>query len=285
MALSGDALQAILAANSEANRQAMAAMGDTFATSFREKSAEDQARMDALLQKMQDRIDKQDETMQAELMLTPLDFNGSPGEFQVSLHTRMDVEKRALWQARLASELLMDLNAEKLQSMRAGPVKLAMQQMMGVTEREFTDGDDGVTHEQIINQVHEELGAIHCGQVAREALADLQTGSAEPKRPACWAKPTDEEETTKPKPPTGGGASLRQGGRGLGRGGRGGARGGAGRGSGGDREPGAKRVCSCEAVQKGSCPFRDDCRFLEVFCLIFKDSALALNQFRPDTTA
>ena len=108
----------------------------------------------------------------------------------------------------MASELLMALNAEKLQSMCAGLVKLAMQQMMGVAEREFTDGDDGVTHEQIIDRVHEELGAIHRGQVAREALADLQAGSAEPKRPARWANPKDEVATPKPKPLTGGGASL-----------------------------------------------------------------------------
>ena len=54
--------------------------------------------------------------------------------------------------------------------MRAGPVKLAMQQMMGVAEREFTGGDDGVTHEQIIKRVHEELRAIHHGHVAWEAL-------------------------------------------------------------------------------------------------------------------
>ena len=115
-----------------------------------------------------------------ELMLTPLDFNGNPGEFQVSLDTRMDVEKRAPWQTRLASELLMALNAEKLQSMRAGPVKLAMQQMMGVAEREFTDGDDGVTHEQIIKRVHEELGAIHRGQVARRRLQTFRLGARNP---------------------------------------------------------------------------------------------------------
>ena len=68
MALNGEALSAILAANSAANQQALTAMGDTFAISLREKSAEDQARMDAMLQKMQDRMDKQDETMKAMLM-------------------------------------------------------------------------------------------------------------------------------------------------------------------------------------------------------------------------
>ena len=190
-----------------------------------------------------------------ELMLTPLRFDDDPGAFQVALDARRDVQRRAPWPTRLASEMLIAINPDTLQSMRAGPMKLSMQQMMSVAEREFTDGDDGVTHEQLIKQVHEELGAIHRGQVAREALEDLQAGQGEtPKRPARWAKHTEEEEKPKPKPPTGGGASLGRGGRGLGRGGRGGACGGAGRGTGGEREPGTKRVCLYEAVQKGSCP-------------------------------
>ena len=60
-----------------------------------------------------------------ELLTTPLNFDGNPGAFQVALDARMDVERRAPWQARLASELLMALNSETLQSMRAGPVKLS----------------------------------------------------------------------------------------------------------------------------------------------------------------
>ena len=58
MALSGDALQAILTANSEANRQAMIIISDTLTTSLNQKSAEDQACMDSLLKTMQDQIDK-----------------------------------------------------------------------------------------------------------------------------------------------------------------------------------------------------------------------------------
>ena len=201
-------------------------------------------------------------SMIGELQRAPMDFNGDPGEFQAALDIRMDIERRAPWQTKLASDLLMALSAEKLQTMRAGPVKQAMQQMMATAERAFTDGDDGVTHEAIIRQVHGELGAIYRGQVARDALAELQAAGTEPpKRSARWAKPTEEEEKPKPKPPTGGGDGSGRGGRGIGRGGRGGARGGAGRGSGGERDPMTKRVCSYEAVQKGSCPFKEDCRF------------------------
>jgi hypothetical protein len=156
------------------------------------------------------------------LQRAPMDFNGDPGAFQAALDTRMDIERRAPWQAKLASDLLMALSAEKLQTMRAGPVKQAMQQMMATAERAFTDGDDGVTHEAIIRQVHVELGAIYRGQVAREALAELQaSGTEPPKRSARWAKPTEEEEKPKPKPPTGGGGGSGRGGRGIGRGGRG----------------------------------------------------------------
>ena len=195
------------------------------------------------------------------LQRAPMEFNGDPGAFQAALDKRMDIEKRAPWQTKLASDLLMALSAEKLQTMRAGPVKQAMQQMMATAERAFTDGDDGVTHEEIIRLVHVELGAIYRAQVARDALADLQASGTEPaKRSARWAKPSEEEEKPKPKPPTGGGGSER-GGRGTGRGGRGGARGAAGRGSGGERDPMTKRVCSYEAIQKGSCPFKEECRF------------------------
>ena len=59
MALTGDALQAILAAQSEANRQNMVAISETLATSLNQKSMEDQARTDALLKTMQNQIDEQ----------------------------------------------------------------------------------------------------------------------------------------------------------------------------------------------------------------------------------
>ena len=68
MALSGDALQAILAATTEANRQAMVTVGETLATSLNQKSTEDQARTDALMKMMQDQLEKQDKVMQAMLM-------------------------------------------------------------------------------------------------------------------------------------------------------------------------------------------------------------------------
>ena len=78
--------------------------------------------------------------------MLPLKFHSNLGEFHVSLHTRKDVEKRATWQTRLASELLTALSAERLQLMCAGLVKLAMQQKMGIAKCKFTDGNNGVTH-------------------------------------------------------------------------------------------------------------------------------------------
>ena len=68
MALTGDALQAILTATTEANRQAMVTVGETLATSLNQKSTEDQARTDALMKMMQDQLEKQDKVMQAMLI-------------------------------------------------------------------------------------------------------------------------------------------------------------------------------------------------------------------------
>ena len=48
--------------------------------------------------------------------------------------------------------MLEALNANVLQATRAGPVMLAMQTMMSVVEREFTDGEGGYTHEELIEQ-------------------------------------------------------------------------------------------------------------------------------------
>ena len=76
MALSGDALQAILAATTEANRQAMVTVSETLATSLNQKSTEDQARADALLKTMQEQIEKQDKVMQA--LLVHLDRSRRP---------------------------------------------------------------------------------------------------------------------------------------------------------------------------------------------------------------
>ena len=58
MALTGDSLKATPAANAGANRQAMVTMSGTLATPLKERSAEDQAHMGTLLQKMQDCINK-----------------------------------------------------------------------------------------------------------------------------------------------------------------------------------------------------------------------------------
>ena len=68
MSLNGEAPTAILTANTTANQQALTGMAETFAASLREKSAEDQACFDTILEKFQDHIDKQDETMKAMLM-------------------------------------------------------------------------------------------------------------------------------------------------------------------------------------------------------------------------
>ena len=65
MALTGDALQAILATATEASRQAMVTVGETLATSLNQKSTEDQACTDALIKTMQDQIKQQDQAMQA----------------------------------------------------------------------------------------------------------------------------------------------------------------------------------------------------------------------------
>ena len=158
--------------------------------------------------------------MISELVKSALEWTGNPGDFQSQLDTRIDIERRAPWQTKLASDLLMALSAEKLQAMRAGPVKQSMQLMMTTVERQFTDGDDGVTHQQIIQQVREELGAIHRSQVTREEIAELQAGGVDAqKRAARWAKPPEEAEKPKPKPTTGPGGGSGRGGRGLGRGG------------------------------------------------------------------
>ena len=66
--MDGDALTAILAASSAANQRALTGMAEVFATSLKEKSAEDQARFDAIMQKFQARMDQQDEAMKSMLM-------------------------------------------------------------------------------------------------------------------------------------------------------------------------------------------------------------------------
>ena len=199
---------------------------DTMHRELREKDGHSYVNFWAFLRERSG--ESQGGSMIGELQHAPMDFNGDPGAFQAALDTRMDIERRAPWQTKLASDLLMALSAEKLQTMRAGPVKQAMQQMMATAERAFTDGDDGVTHEEIIRLVHVELGAIYRAQVARDALADLQASGTEPaKRSARWAKPAEEEEKLKPKPPTGSSRSE-QGGCRTGRGGWGGTHGAAG---------------------------------------------------------
>ena len=57
--MNGNAPTAILAASSAANQQALTGMAETFATALKEKSAEDQARFDTIVQKFQERMDMQ----------------------------------------------------------------------------------------------------------------------------------------------------------------------------------------------------------------------------------
>ena len=90
MALSGSDLQAILAAQAEANRQHMITFGETLATSLAQKSTDDQARTDALLKTMQTQIDQQDKTMQA--MIRHLDKSRRP-EGSLSAKDTPDVDE------------------------------------------------------------------------------------------------------------------------------------------------------------------------------------------------
>ena len=84
--------------------------------------------------------------------------------FQDALHTQKDVLRRAPWETRLAVEMFEALNADVLQSMRGGPVKLAMQHMMAAVEREFMDGQGGYKHGELLDQVHDELRVINRGE-------------------------------------------------------------------------------------------------------------------------
>ena len=90
MALPGDALTAILAAQAEANRQNMVSFGETLATSLARKSTEDQARTDALIKTMQDQIKQQDQTMHA--MIRHLDKSRHP-EGSLSTKDTPDVDE------------------------------------------------------------------------------------------------------------------------------------------------------------------------------------------------
>ena len=89
------------------------------------------------------------------------------GAFQDALHARRDVRRRVPWPAALAAQTLEALNSEVLQSMWAGPVKMSMQTMMAVVEREFTDGEGDYTHGELIEQNHKELDVIHQAKLAR----------------------------------------------------------------------------------------------------------------------
>ena len=55
--------------------------------------------------------------MIGELMHLPMEFTSNPGEFQSALDVRMDIERRAPWQTKLVSDLLMALSSDKLQAM------------------------------------------------------------------------------------------------------------------------------------------------------------------------
>ena len=65
-------------------------MAEVFATSLKEKSAEDQACFDAIMQKFQDRMDKQDDTMKS--MLRYMDRSPRP-EGSLSAKDTPDVDE------------------------------------------------------------------------------------------------------------------------------------------------------------------------------------------------
>ena len=65
--MNADAVQLLINANAESNKAALTDMAQVLATSLKEKSADDQARFEAMMEKMQNRIDQQDATMTAVL--------------------------------------------------------------------------------------------------------------------------------------------------------------------------------------------------------------------------